>query len=110
MKVDSSCFLCGGKQPTIHHILSNCPEALQQGRYTWRYDCALLALARGTKDHMVIYANLPGMTATDKPQGTIPDTILITSAHPDIVIVEQKDVTLLELSIPIIPLTICSRP
>ena len=24
----------GHKQPTIHYILSNCPEVLQQGRYT----------------------------------------------------------------------------
>ena len=82
---------CGSKQPTIiRHILSNCPKALQQDRYTWRHDCALLSLMRGLKDHletdMVLYADLWGMRASDNPQGTIPDSILVTSAHSDIVI------------------------
>ena len=40
LKSDPSCSLCGHKQPTIHHILSNCSEAFQQGRYTWRHDSA----------------------------------------------------------------------
>ena len=56
------------------------------------------------KDHlepdMVLYANLPGMRASDSPQGTIPDSILITSARPDIIITKQNAVTLIELTIP----------
>ena len=49
---------------------------------------------------MVLYVDLPGMRASDNPQGTIPDSILVTSAHPDIVITEQNVVTLIELTIP----------
>ena len=104
LKVDSICSLFGSKQSTIHHILSNCPEALQQGRYTWRHDCALQSLVRGLKDHlepdMVLYADLPGMIASDNPQGTIPDSILVTSARSDIIIIEQIFATFIELTIP----------
>ena len=104
LKMDPRCPLCGNRQPTIHHILSNCSEALQQGRYTWRHDCALKVLARGIKDHLdpdtVLYADLPGMRTSENPPATIPDNILITPARPDIVMVAQSDVTLIELTIP----------
>src|SRR3954452_20628789 len=40
----ATCALCGGKQCTLHHILVNCPFALNQGRYTWRHDSVLANL------------------------------------------------------------------
>ena len=61
---------------------------------------------RGLKDDlepdMVLYADLPRMRS--EPQTTskvlaIPDSILVTSAHPDIVIIEQNRDTLIELTI-----------
>ena len=59
---------------------------------------------RRLKDHLepdlVLFADLPGMRASDNPQGIIPDSILVTSARPDIVIIERKVVTLIELTIP----------
>ena len=76
LNVDSTCSLCSSNQPTtIHHILSNCPEALQQGRYTWslawRHDCALLTLVNGLKGHleldMMFHADLPKIRALDTP-------------------------------------------
>ena len=51
LKVDSSCLLCGSKQPAIHYVLSK-PEALQQGRYTWRHDSVLQSLVRDLKHHV----------------------------------------------------------
>jgi len=33
MRVDSKCPLCSHHHPTVQHILSACPTALQQGRY-----------------------------------------------------------------------------
>ena len=84
--------------------MSNCPEALQQARYTWTHDSALLSLVRGIKDHLEpdieIYADLPEMRASENPQGTIPDNVIITSTHPNIVIIEQGCVHLIELTIP----------
>ena len=41
---DPSCQLCGEKG-TLAHILSGCKTALTQGRYRWRHDKVLAALA-----------------------------------------------------------------
>lgn len=38
------CVLCGAKQCTLHHIISNCAHSLQQKRYTWRHDSVLFYL------------------------------------------------------------------
>lgn len=35
------CKLCKHPQCTLHHIISNCPHALSEGRYTWRHDSVL---------------------------------------------------------------------
>ena len=42
----STCVLCGHIQCTLHHILVNCPFALNQRRYTWRHDSVLLDIER----------------------------------------------------------------
>jgi hypothetical protein len=42
----ATCALCGHVQCTLHHILVNCPFALNQGRYTWRHDSVLLDIER----------------------------------------------------------------
>ena len=46
------------------------------------------------------YADIPGIRALDNPLATIPESIVVTTACPDVVIIEQKDVTLSELTIP----------
>lgn len=43
-KKTAYCPLCKHPQCTLHHIMSNCPHALDEGRYTWRHDSALLYL------------------------------------------------------------------
>ena len=42
----ATCALCANVQCTLHHILVNCPFALNQGRYTWRHDSVLLDIER----------------------------------------------------------------
>ena len=37
----SHCPLCAHKKCTLHHILVNCPFALEQGRYNWRHGSVL---------------------------------------------------------------------
>ena len=37
----ATCPLCQHHQCTLHHLLVNCPFALDQGRYTWRHDSVL---------------------------------------------------------------------
>ena len=51
-RTDSSCPLCGHMRPTVHHILSNCQIALDQGCYTWRHDSTLISLVKGLQDHL----------------------------------------------------------
>ena len=50
-----------------------------------------------------VYADLPGMRASDSPQTTIPPSLLITPYRPDIVIYNQMNnsVALLELTCPL---------
>jgi hypothetical protein len=43
----SQCHLCEHKQCTLHHILVNCPFALEQGRYNWRHDSVLFNIEVG---------------------------------------------------------------
>jgi hypothetical protein len=40
-KQTAFCPLCRHPQCTLHHIISGCPIALHQGRYTWRHDSIL---------------------------------------------------------------------
>ena len=50
-----------------------------------------------------VYADLPGMRASESPQGTIPPSLIITSYRPDIVIYNETCnlVALLELTCPL---------
>jgi hypothetical protein len=43
-KKTAYCVLCGAKQCTLHHIISNCEHSLNQKRYTWRHDPVLCYL------------------------------------------------------------------
>ena len=102
---DSSCKLCHYSSCTVHHILNCCPASLNQGRYTWRHDSVLRCLYNTLRSHFLpdaeIYADLPGLRASDSPPATLPLRILVTSARPDIVIIDGDVITLLELTIPI---------
>ena len=66
--------------------------ALFQDRYTYRHDQVLGCLVSGisnllAEDSFVcIYADLPGMRASESPQGTVPILLMVTSYRPDIVI------------------------
>ena len=104
LRDDSSCPLCGQTGPTIHHILSNCPEALQQGGYTWQHNSVLKTLIKSIKNTWMtitdLYADLPSMRTSENPVVTIPEDILVTSTRPDIVLVGVEEVALVELTIP----------
>ena len=46
------CCLCGAQKCTIHHILSSCNFALNNGRYTWRHDSVLCHIFQAFKEHV----------------------------------------------------------
>ena len=49
---------------------------------------------------MKLFADLPGKKASENLVGTILDDLIVTSARPDIVLVENTGIKLLELTIP----------
>ena len=109
IQCSAKCFLCGCVHPTKAHILSGCTVALSQGHFTYRHDQVLNCLASGISELLAqpnsicIYADLPGLRATECPQGTIPSSLLIIPCRPDIVICNEASnlVALLELTGPL---------
>ena len=104
---ESKCSLCSSPNPTSNHILSCCPSALEQGRYTWRHDSTLLAIVSGIKaalasqsTHHQVYADLPGWRVTDNPPSTVPSWLTSTLLRPDLVIISNESVRILELTVP----------
>ena len=56
---DGNCKLCETRRGTIQHILSGCPVALQQGRYTWRHDKVLKQIHEQVSYHVNQRVNNP---------------------------------------------------
>ena len=52
-------------------------------------------------EEATLYADLPGHRASENPPLTVPVSLVPTAARQDIVIIQGKDVQLLELTVPI---------
>jgi len=93
---DVRCTLCSSCRPTTAHILGGCSVALTQKRYTYRHDQVLHVLVSRLADMFVnypsiqVYADLPGLRASEGPQATVPSDLLITTYRPDIVIYNSE--------------------
>ena len=81
---------------------------MSQDRFTYRHNQVLHCLASKLSDFLSgsntihVYADLPGMRASESPQGTIPPSLLITSYHPDVIYNATRSlVVLLELTCPL---------
>ena len=109
IQCDAKCLLCDSTRPTTAHVLSGCPAALNQQRYTFRHNHVLSVLASALTNlftdapFVKVYADLPGFYANISPQTTIPSNILVTSYRPDIVLFNTKchSICLLELTCPL---------
>jgi len=92
IQCEAKCSLCDSHRSTTAHILSCCPTALDQQRYTFRHNQVLSTLVSmltdifADKPFVKVYADLPNFYVNDRPQTTIPSDLLITSYCPDIVI------------------------
>ena len=79
-------------------------EALTQGRYTWRHDSVLNCLLSNVWETLSatshLHADIPTWRASESPPATIPTNISTTRARPDMVLIEDLSVNLLELTIP----------
>ena len=94
MSNSMSCLDCGNSQ-TLLHVMSGCEKHSHQGRYTWRHNSLLKALAsfllpRGIGE---LYVNLEGFRSPSEVPGD--------SKRPDMLIV-RPDGTLY-----LVELTIC---
>ena len=87
-----SCPNCSLSE-TENHVLNNCTFAATQGRYTWRHNSVLSILASHFQTHLhpgyELLVELPGYEG--------PDT-LFSSILPDISIVHNSSVSVLELT------------
>ena len=84
----------------MHHSAHTIPTALQEGRYTWRHDSVLLDIKQslqsqfGTDNH--IYTDLPGLRV---PPAIIPSEVVTTTSRPDIVLMNRRQLHMLELTV-----------
>ena len=54
------CKLCQRRQ-TTNHILSSCPVALNQKRYTWRHDSVISYIVNIVDSKYLVYSDIPGL-------------------------------------------------
>ena len=100
-----SCSLCGSNQATCTslHIINGCPEVLNRGRFTWRYDSVLNSLLLVVKHEVspsaVVYGDLPGHCASNNPQSTLPLDLSVSLAHLDLVVREDREIHITELTV-----------
>ena len=104
IQCDPSCPLCRTRPCTVRHILSCCPTALNQERYTWRHDSILAHLTQLFKLHLLygttLYACLSGLRDSENPEATIPTSVTTSTTRPDVVVIQNNCITLLELTVP----------
>jgi len=103
-RICNKCPLCSSPTPTSAHILNGCQEALIQGRYTWRHDSVLNCLLSSVQKELPatahLFADIPSWRASESPPATVPTSTSTTLARPDIVLIEDLSVNLLELTVP----------
>ena len=103
IQVDPKCPLCGNPCPTTAHVLNGCQRALEQGRFSWRHDCILACIAatqealHSSNHH---FLDLPGKLASENPPSTIPNNLCYTTLKPDIVILTDSQLRVVELTVP----------
>ncbi|XP_075893028.1 uncharacterized protein LOC142895694, partial [Nelusetta ayraudi] len=75
-----SCLFCSGRG-SLEHLLSSCPKALADGRYRWRHDQVLKAVAEtiasaisSCKQHCAPKKAIPFIKAGDRPRAGPPKT------------------------------------
>ena len=94
--INAKCGPCHSPLPTIHHILSGCPTALDQGRFTWRHDSVLSILVQSVKQYLQgdqkVYADLPGWLASESPPATLPSDLSAFTVRPDIVVTSLSEI------------------
>ena len=110
IQCNARCILCDSARPTTAHILSGCPVALDQNRYTYWHNLALQCLAYQFSidlgenlPFIQVFVDLPNLQASVSPPATIPPDVMVTSYRPDLVFYNTatNSIALLELTCPL---------
>ena len=100
-----SCPLCRSQPCTVNHILNYGPTVLTQDGYNWPHYSVLAQIVQILKsqlpDESILYADLPGHRTLDNLPSTVHLSVVQATAHTDIVIIQDKTVKLLELTVPV---------
>ena len=102
IRLQANCPLCQSQEATVRHILNGCPTALKEGRYTWRHDRIFLHLTQSLQGTIVdggIFADLDHFRAAESPPTTLPERNIVTTARPDLVILKENTIRMIELTI-----------
>ena len=88
----SACSFCL-RTETLQHVVSSCTTYLEESRYTWRHDSVLLYLAKAltSLSKCSLYADLPSCLS--------PSIITRDSLRPDLVLVTDTSLYILELTV-----------
>jgi hypothetical protein len=70
------------------------------GAMTGCYPNWHISLGNPTQQQKLVFADLPNQRACEAPVSTVPTDLIIATARPDIILIESKTVTILELTVP----------
>ena len=96
-QVSAQCKLCGFPTQTLKHVPNGCQVALDQHRFDRRHDSVLSVINTFITSHVTsqhVLADLPGESYS------FPTHIAATQERPDIVIWNDHQCTLIELTVP----------
>ena len=100
--LDADQSLRGRRKETTHHILNNCPVSLHQQRYTWRHNNILKYICENIdKSKCTMFSDIP--TYSLPGGGTVPPDLCVTAERPDMVVLKDDKVLILELTVPLEP-------
>ena len=90
--VSSLCPACNNPQ-TLGYVIGGCTKHLTEGRFNYRHDSILTNLTKTIKpaEGRVIYADIEGYAN--------PSTITGEEYRPDIVVTDQKKISMIELTV-----------
>ena len=98
-RVNAKCKMCGNVE-TLNHVLNSCRISLEQGRLTWRHNsilCHLVKFFSESNNRGRVFADLPGYF---KGGWTIPPDIHISNLKPDMIILNDNEIKIVELTVP----------
>ena len=93
--VSGLCSFCPNRQ-TLGHVIGGCKISLEEKRFNWRHNSILLSLARATKalPFVTVYCDIE-----ECQEFLSPSIISGDSFRPDMIVVREKEIFVMELTV-----------